>query len=361
VTKTLFITGFPGFLASELLRLILREHRDYQALCLVQPKFRALAHSQLAELIQKDAVLEKQISFIEGDITLPHLGLPADFNSPIDQIFHLAAVYDLGVSRELGVKVNLEGTQNVLDFARKIKTLERFHYVSTCYVSGKFEGEFLESDLEKGQSFNNFYEETKYLAEVIVQREMRAGLPTTVYRPSVVVGNSQSGETQKFDGPYYVIQWLLRAKHHALLPKFGDPSQFTVNLVPSDFVCDGIAKLSQHPETLNQVYQLADPRPLTVQKLLEDLSEKTKRKIVSIPLPFGITKTSLELIPGIEAFLKIPASTLNYFVHPTRYSTAHATPALRKVGIECPSFPSYSGKLISFMKSHPSQRTQALS
>src|SRR6185295_13240080 len=107
-------------------------------------------------------------------------------------------------SREVGMRVNVDGTRHVLDFAAAQPSLERLHYVSTCYVSGRYQGVFAESDLEKGQTFNNYYEETKYLAEVEVQRRMREGLPATIYRPSVVVGDSTSGATQKYDGPYFV-------------------------------------------------------------------------------------------------------------------------------------------------------------
>ena len=94
----------------------------------------------------------------------------------------------------------------------------RFHYVSTCYVSGRYSGVFGEEDLEKGQTFNNFYEETKYHAEVEVQKRMKNGFPATVYRPAIVVGDSHTGATQKFDGPYYVIRWLLKQPYVAIMP-----------------------------------------------------------------------------------------------------------------------------------------------
>ena len=62
-----------------------------------------------------------------------------------------------------------------MELARRCKALDRLHYVSTCYVSGRYVGIFGEEDLDKGQTFNNYYEETKYLAEVEVQARMRAG------------------------------------------------------------------------------------------------------------------------------------------------------------------------------------------
>src|SRR5260370_6906940 len=105
------------------------------------------------------------------------------------------------------MSVNVEGTHRVLDFAERCPSLRRLHYISTCYVSGRHDGVFREDDLGVGQSFNNFYEETKFLAEVELRK--RTQLPTTIYRPSVIVGDSRTRATQKYDGPHYVLQWLL--------------------------------------------------------------------------------------------------------------------------------------------------------
>jgi thioester reductase-like protein len=200
--SSIFFTGFPGFLGSELLpRVVLRT--DHDALCLVQPKFRALAEERAAQLVKTHPALANRIHLVEGDLTqLDHVA--AD---DVREIYHLAAVYDLNVPRETGMRVNVTGTRRVLDLAERAPSLDRLHYVSTCYVSGRYAGVFTEDDLDAGQSFNNHYEETKQLAEVDVRQRM-GRIPITVYRPSVVVGDSATGATQKFDGPYFVMQWL---------------------------------------------------------------------------------------------------------------------------------------------------------
>src|SRR5687768_2016366 len=139
----IFLTGFPGFLGSELLpRLLART--DHSAVCLIQPKFRALAEQRLSSRPE----LAKRVRLIEGDLTAPLDHIDAH---DIREIWHLAAVYDLGVSREAGMRVNATGTSRVLDLAEHAPNLERLHYVSTCYVSGRHHGRFLESDLEVGQ------------------------------------------------------------------------------------------------------------------------------------------------------------------------------------------------------------------
>ncbi|HET9012145.1 MAG TPA: SDR family oxidoreductase, partial [Gemmatimonadaceae bacterium] len=235
---TVLFTGFPGFLGSELLPRVLTRMRDAAAVCLVQPKYAPLARTRLDELVARSPDLAGRVRIVEGDIVLPDLGLGAatELASSVVEIFHLAAVYDLSVGRALAMRVNVDGTTHMLAFAARCPRLRRFQYVSTCYVSGRFPGTFTEDMLEEGQTFNNFYEETKYLAEVEVRRAMREGLPATIYRPAVVVGDSTTGTTQKYDGPYFAMQWLLRQPKVALMPVVGNARATRFNVVPRNFV-----------------------------------------------------------------------------------------------------------------------------
>ena len=265
----------------------------------------------------------------------------------------MAAVYDLSVGRDLAMRVNVEGTRRMLEFAAACPALQRFHYVSTCYVSGKHAGAFTEDDLDLGQKFHNFYEETKFLAEVEVQSQMREGLRATIYRPSVMMGDSRTGTTQKYDGPYSVIRLLLRQPRLAFVPVIGDPGKAEINVVPRDFVVDAMALLSGREDSLGQVYHLADPKPLTVRELLNELARATGRRMVCIPLPLGLAKTSVAHVPGMRRLIGIPPQALDYFVHPARYGTAKTQAALASGGVRCPRFPEYSSRLVGFVVAHP--------
>ena len=128
----------------------------------------------------------------------------------MQEVWHLAAVYDLAVPEEIARRVNVQGTANVIEFARSRKEFTRLQYVSTCYVSGDYDGEFPEDEIDLGQGFLNHYESTKFEAEVLVRRAIRAGLPATIYRPGIVVGDSVTGETQKYDGPYFYATYIQR-------------------------------------------------------------------------------------------------------------------------------------------------------
>lgn len=361
--SAVLVTGFPGFLGSELVRRILARKGRPAVVCLVQAKFVELARERVAEIEAADRAARGRIELAVGDITIAGLGLGAagaKLARRVSEIFHLAAIYDLSVSRAAGKKVNVEGTKHVLDFAESCSGLERVQYVSTCYVSGRWTGIFRESDLEKGQTFNNFYEESKYLAEVDVRRRLAAGLPGTVYRPAVVTGDSVTGETQKYDGPYYVLRWLLKQPTVAVLPVPGDPERTRINLVPRDFVIDAIEALSTAKVALGKTYHLADPDPPTIAEAIQWMGEATGRMIVRVPMPANLAKAAIDYLPGVERLLEIPSSMIDYYLHPTFYDTTHAEADLAALGIRCPRLRDYLPRLVTFMKAHPEIESGAM-
>ena len=354
VMPTILLTGFPGFLGSQLLPRLLASRPQAEAICLVQPKFSTLARQRAAELIASEPALAGRIRLVEGDITLPSLGLalPAIPVASVTEIFHLAAVYDLAVQRETALRINVAGTRHLLSFAQACPALHRFHHVSTCYVSGRLPGVFAENDLICGQTFNNFYEETKYLAEVEVHQAMAAGLPATIYRPSVVVGDSRSGATQKLDGPLYVVQWLLRQGRVAVLPMVGRPAETLFNMVPSDCVVEAISFLSTLPGAAGRVYHLADPDPPTIDEIVQLITAATGQRVLRVPLPLWLAKGTINRVPGVFAVLQIPAQALDYFVHPTRYATTQTQQDLAPSGIQIPRLRDYVGPMVEFVRTH---------
>lgn len=354
--RTVFLTGFPGFLGSRLIPRILEREPGASVVCLVQPKFATMARARVDELVAIEPSFAGRIDLVEGDLTAPDLGLDdvAALTDTVDEIWHLAAVYDLEVARDVGMRVNLDGTRNVVRFAERCPKLERLHYVSTCYVSGRFCGPFRETDLDVGQSFNNYYEETKFLAELEVAAARDAGLPVTVYRPSIVVGDSRTGDTQKFDGPYVMLQWLLRQRRLpvALVPYIGDPTMVRFNVVPSDFVLDAISHLSTLDGATGRTYHLADPEPPTVDELLSAMCGAVGVRGLRVRLPHHLAAWALGNIGPLERWLGIPASSVEYFRHPTHYDTTFATADLSGSGIACPRLADYLPNLVAFQRTH---------
>ena len=361
---TVFLTGFPGFLGSELVDRLLG--RGEHVTCLVQAKYRDLAEDRRDGLETEHGV-EDRIALVDGDIVDPELGLPDDGEHAYDalaertrEVYHLAAVYDLGVDRDLATRVNVDGTEHVLDFCRACDDLDRLHYVSTCYVSGRYPGAFTEDMLVEGQSFNNHYESTKFLAEVDVQDAVEAGLPATIYRPAIAVGDSETGATQKYDGPYHIVRYFLDAPGIAVVPEFGDPGAVEVNVVPRDFVVDAIDAISAREDTTGEVYQLADPNPPSVAEMQATFAAAANVWTVSVPFSKTAFQWLLREVDAFREWTHIDPAVVDYFTHPTRYDTANATAVLAEEGVECPAFDDYAPRLVDYVRNHPHVGSDAM-
>ncbi|MEO6334901.1 MAG: SDR family oxidoreductase, partial [Pyrinomonadaceae bacterium] len=224
-------------------------------------------------------------------------------------------------------------------------------YVSTCYVAGKRLGRILEKDLEHKAGFRNFYEETKYFAELEVEK-LKAELPVTIFRPAVVVGDSQTGETTKYDGIYYLIQYVRKAPGLLRLINVGNKN-VRLNLVPVDFVVEGIAALSADTNTLGKTVALADPAPLTTAELFDAIAEcLSKKRSVFTPPPTLIeTSLMLSVSPALSG---LPHSAVPYFFIAQTYDTQQAGEFLAAHGVRCPNFLDYVANLIGFVEKHPS-------
>jgi thioester reductase-like protein len=350
----LLMTGFPGFLASALLPRLLARRDGVRAVCRVQPQHLATARRRVDDLEHEHPHLRERIELVTGDITVPGLGLDdAVSASEVSEVWHLAAVYDLTVPVDVARRVNVEGTDHVLGFCRALPGLERLHYVSTCYVSGEYAGDFGEDELDAGQRFRNHYESTKFEAEMLVRKAMADGLPTTIYRPGIVVGDSRTGETQKYDGPYFVAEFLRRQLPVALVPAVAPVDEVRACVVPRDFVVDAMDELSASEASLGRTYALTDPDPPTAREVAETFAARLGKRVVWVPLPLRPLRAVLGRVPGLERLLAMPAESLDYFASPTTYSTANAVADLDGTGVACPPFRDYADRLLDFMLAHP--------
>jgi thioester reductase-like protein len=358
----LLMTGFPGFLGSALLGRLLDRRPEAHAVCLVQDRHLAAARERLAEIEAVGPHVAGRVDLVVGDVTAPGLGIAAadaPLLEDLTEIWHLAAVYDLAVGEEVAHRVNVVGTDRVLDLCRSLPNLERLHYVSTCYVSGRYDGEFQEDDLDVGQAFRNHYESTKYDAEMLVRKAMAAGVPATIYRPGIVVGDSRTGATQKYDGPYFLATFLRRQPPIAVVPSVADPDRVRFCLVPRDFVIDAMDQLSVMPESLGRTYALTDPSPPTARELVAAFARRLRKRVVWVPLPLSLTRAAVSL-PLAERLMGLPVEALDYFASPTTYATTNTVRDLAGTGVTCPRFEDYADRLLDFMVEHPELSSAAM-
>jgi thioester reductase-like protein len=337
------LTGFPGFIGRRLAARLVADGAGVTAL--VEPRMVAAA---------RDAAIEG-IELLEGDITEPHLGVgDSDWDrlrKEVTSVFHLAAVYDLAVPFEIAVKVNVDGTGNVLDLCLECENLERLNYVSTAYVAGDRSGVVYEHELVLGQGFKNHYESTKFQAEVWVRGVMDR-IPTTIYRPAIVVGDSQTGETQKFDGPYYMLRVISLAERRNLpIPQFGR-AEAPFNVVPVDFVVDALMAGSTEPQAVGQTLHLVDPEPVTAAELLSILSREYGDRQPSYRLPAPLVANMLRSAAVRKAFGGAPRESIIYLNHPVRFDTRRTRHILEGAGLRVPRFEDYAGTMVRYFKEH---------
>ena len=351
-SETIFLTGFPGFIAERLVKRLANENVVFYLL--VQSNFIEKAKRDVERFASETTVSAENFVLVEGDITRENLGINeedlAKIRRETTDVFHLAAVYDLAVAKDLAFRVNVEGTKNVNEFVASLPNLRRYNYISTCYVAGGRLGEILETELEHDAAFRNYYEETKYLAEVEVER-LKTQIPTTIFRPSVVVGDSQTGETAKYDGIYYLINYL---KIFPTLFRFVNVGNKNVrlNLVPVDFVVEGIAALSRDEQTVGKTIALADPNPLTTEEVFDAIAETLVGKTSVIKPPPSIVEKTL-MLPFTPLMSGLPHSGVPYFFISQTYDTSEANKFLAAHNIACPNFKTYVKNLLQFVEKNP--------
>jgi thioester reductase-like protein len=349
-SETFFITGFPGFIADRLLERLARKNCRF--ILLVQSSWLDRARHEIDRIANLSGRSAEDFQIVEGDITQPLLGLSATdlkiTRRETTRVFHLAALYDLAVPCEPAMRVNVGGTRNVIEFARSLPNLRHFHHVSTCYVAGKREGVIRETELRHEAGYRNFYEESKYLSELEVE-SVKNELPVTIHRPSVVCGDSKTGETVKYDGVYYLILYLLRFPWLSAI-NIGN-HRVSLNLVPVDFVVDAMASLAFDDNAIGKTLQLADPAPLSTNDLFDAIARSANRKQSRLTAPATWVRFFL-MLPPSPKITGLPHSAVPYFFVKQVYDSSEAQTLLAAHDICCPPFESYVDNIVDFVKAH---------
>ncbi|MBK3495351.1 SDR family oxidoreductase [Viridibacillus sp. YIM B01967] len=351
-----FFTGFPGFIASQIIRTAFNQGKydKVYAVVLITEKERAEAE---AERILRDFP-DKEIGIIVGDITLTNLAINDDrlerLLNDVDVVWHLAAIYDLAVPKDVAWRVNVQGTKMVNAVVSKMKNLKRYMYFSTAYVAGTREGILLETELIRPKTFKNFYEETKYEAEILVD-QLKSTIPITIIRPGIVRGNSQTGETVKFDGPYFFLNMIDRLKRFPFIPYIGQ-SKARLNVVPIDYITDGVVYLSVLEAAIGQTVHLTDPNPHPVQEVYRAMVHEVTGHKPRGRIPISLARKSMSILPVRKA-LGVEYETLDYLTWSAVFDTTVAKQLLAGSSIECADFIQSMPAMIEFYDEHKSNKT----
>ena len=344
-----FVTGFPGFIGNRLVRALAAGDPELRIACLVEPRMEARAR-EVAAALDPD-----RVEVLPGDITDRRLGLSAaDYERILTDalsVHHLAAIYDLAVPLETAQRVNVDGTGNVVELCERCERLERLNYVSTAYVAGVRRGVVYEHELALGQGFKNHYESTKFQAEVWVRAAMDR-VPTTIIRPAIVVGDRRTGETQKFDGPYYMLRSLQAAERtHGPIFQIGR-SNAPFNVVPVDFVVQAMTAAAADPLAVGHTLHLVDPEPISAREVMGLLAREYAGREPRLRVPPRLLSGSLRIPAMRKLYAGAPAQGIRYMNHPVRFDTRQASDVLDRHGLQCPRFEDYVKPIVRFFREH---------
>jgi NAD(P)-dependent dehydrogenase (short-subunit alcohol dehydrogenase family) len=356
-----FVTGATGFIGRHLVARLL-EQREGDIYVLVREssadKLEALIETKWTPAAPDEAA---RIHPVIGDLAQPRLGVSdetlASLTGNVEHFFHLAAVYDMTADDEVNRIANVEGTRHAVELANALSA-DCFHHTSSIAAAGLHQGLFREDMFDEGQKLDHPYHRTKFEAEKIARTQ--TNVPWRVYRPAIVVGNSQTGEMDKIDGPYYFFTAIKMARHYlpGWFPLIGPEFGYT-NIVPVDFVAAAMEHIAHLPGLDGQAFHLAAPKSqrsgdvmnafaaaahapqLSVRidtRILKTLPKGTISMLMQLPAARGVRKAVL-------ADFGIPEEVLGYIGLTAEFDTRDTERALEGSGISIPPLERYAAKL----------------
>ncbi len=364
-TSRILITGGTGFLGSHVAAELLKRGYPVSLLARSNEKPAAERLQQLLDWFGLPDETRRRLRVTEGDILKPMLGMQSpvlgDALNTTDEIIHCASNTSFSARKRPQVEsVNIGGLSRVLEFAAASRAYS-FHHVSTAYVAGKVSGLCSEEPVA-GHEFHNVYEETKNKGEFMVTSACReAGIRLTIYRPTIVYGDSRTGRSLRFNAVYHPIRMALFIKDlcekdiregtgqqamalgvsfesdgSAHLPmRVEVDKQGGINIVPIDHLTNAfIALMEGAPD--GGIFHIAGDR----QTRIEDFVEYTSRlfRLTGIR---ACTVGEFEAAPrnSLETLYEHYVGAYAPYMRDTRaFSRAKSLPILARSGIACPGF-----------------------
>ncbi|MEG2155914.1 MAG: SDR family oxidoreductase, partial [Burkholderiaceae bacterium] len=217
------------------------------------------------------------------------------------------------------------------------------------------EGVFREDMFDEAENLEHPYFASKHESEKIVRRECKT--PWRVYRPGLVVGDSQTGETDKIDGPYYFFKLIQKIRK--LLPPWMPVIGLEggrINIVPVDFVVDATDHIAHRKDGDGKAFHLVDPTPYRVGDVLNIFCKAAHAPQMSLRInaallgfiPRGLKKGLMALTPvrrvrdALMKDLGLPEDILTFVNYPTRFDAREANAALKGSGIDVPRLSDYA-------------------
>jgi NAD(P)-dependent dehydrogenase (short-subunit alcohol dehydrogenase family) len=352
---TYFVTGGTGFIGRNLIQRLL-DNREGQIHVLV----REGSTDRLQELIDAWGQADRIVPVV-GDITQERLGVSdekvQELKGKVEHFFHLAAMYDMTADADTNLKLNVGGTRNAIDFANAIEP-GTFHHTSSIAAAGMHKGLFREDMFDEGQQLEHPYHRSKFESEKLARTLVKGAW--RVYRPAIVVGDSETGEMDKIDGPYYFFKAIQKLRHYIpeWVPLVGPELGYT-NIVPVDYVAAAMDHIAHEPGLDGQAFHLCNPRKQRSGEVMNEFAKAAHAPQLAMridsrlikALPTGALGMAMQL-PALKnvrravlADFGIPDDIVEYIGLTAEFDTRDTERALEGSGISVPPLETYTVKL----------------
>ena len=357
-----FVTGGTGFIGQNLISLLLKRRGTIYVLV------RKDSMEKLERLKARWGAAASKVVPVTGDLTKPFMGVsPAqrkELAGKVDHVFHLAAIYDLKASAAAQEATNIQGTRNAVRLAEAVKA-RRFHHVSSIAAAGLYPGTFTEDMFDEAIGLENPYFRTKHDSEGLVRKECK--IPWRIYRPGIVVGDSETGEIDKIDGPYYFFKLIqkMRRALPAWVPTVGLEGG-RLNIVPVDYVVKALDHLAHKRGQDGKCFHLTDPKPLRIGEVLNLFAEAAHAPQMSMRVDArlfnyipSVIKQGLYMLPPVKRIyrevmrdLGMPPDVLKFINYPTKFDSRETQKLLKGSGITVPRLDDYAWRLWDYWERH---------
>ena len=363
--KTYLVTGATGAIGSALVPILLGD-ADTRVRLLLRARSPDELDARLESLYAfwqiapTDRDTRGRVSALRGDVTSPRFGLDdADYRTLCGECTHLvhaAGNVRMNLPIEEARHCSVDSARHLIELAQRCVQLEKVDFVSTVGVGGRRSGAVAEDWLLGARDFHNSYEQAKAEAEDVLRAQLAYGLPFTIHRPSMVVGDSTNGRIIHFQIFYHLCEFLSGSRTAGLAPHFGTAR---LDIVPADYVARIIAWSTTHDAATGRIlHACSGPRlalPLAplrdhVRATFARAGRRLPRETTLPPRVFTALLTAVGIFMPREvrrAIRTLPVF-LDYLATEQSFSNEHSQALLATAGLAVPAPETYLDKVLAY-------------